>query len=173
MVRGTPCRRTISLKTNSAMCEASSLLWQGIKCAILLKRSTTTKIESLPLLVRGNPRTKSIEMSSQETLGMGKGVYKPWGFKRYLALWHVTQRRTYLSTSRRIFGQKKWSASTCSVFLAPKWPISLPAWTSCKTIRRTEQSGMQRLLALNKKSVIQMELFSALAITTFIKWFSK
>ena len=40
------------------MWEASSTLWHGIKCAILLNLSTTTKIESTPLWVLGSPRTK-------------------------------------------------------------------------------------------------------------------
>jgi hypothetical protein len=81
MVCGIQCKRTISLKNNSTICEASSFLWHGIKCAILLNRSTTTKMESLTYFVRGKPRIKSMDMSSQGTLGIGSGVYKPWGFK--------------------------------------------------------------------------------------------
>ena len=54
MVFGTPCRRTIFLKNKVAICDTSFVLLQGIKCAILEKRSTTTNMESLPFLVRGN-----------------------------------------------------------------------------------------------------------------------
>jgi hypothetical protein len=142
MGRGTPCNRTIFLKNNSAICEeASWILWQGIKWAILLKWSTTTKIESFPLLVLCKRRTISIEISYQGTLGIGKGVYKPQGFKR-----HVGHRWTCLSTSRLIFGQKKLWTSTCSVFLAPKFPIRPLVCASYKNIMRREQSGMQSLL---------------------------
>ena len=56
-----------------------------MKCAILEKRSTTTKMLSLPLLVLGNPKTKSIEISAQGIEGTGRGIYKPCGFKRDLA----------------------------------------------------------------------------------------
>jgi hypothetical protein len=68
-------------------------------------RSTTTKIESLPFFVQGKPKTKSILMSSQGLLAIGKGVYKQYGSSFDLALWYVTQRQTSLSTSRIIFGQ--------------------------------------------------------------------
>jgi len=47
--------------------------------ASLVKGSTTTKIESIPLDFLGCPRMKSIEMSTKGMLGMGRGVYKPWG----------------------------------------------------------------------------------------------
>jgi hypothetical protein len=77
MVHGIPCKRTTSLKNNSTICEVSSLLWLGIKCAISLNRSTTTKIDSLHYFIHGKPRTKSMDMSSQGTLGIGSGVYKP------------------------------------------------------------------------------------------------
>jgi hypothetical protein len=61
------------------------VLRQGIKCVILEKRSTTTKTLSLPLFVRGNPKTKSIEISAHGTEGIGRGIYKPCGFNRDLA----------------------------------------------------------------------------------------
>src|SRR6266540_6137607 len=95
-----------------------------MKCAILENLSTTTKMLSLPFLVLGNPKIKSIEISSQGTLGTGRGMYKPCGLSRDLACWHVVQRATKRSTSHLIFGQKKWLASMSSVFLTPKCPIS-------------------------------------------------
>src|SRR3954466_11629223 len=77
IVLGTPCKHTISLKNRLATCDASSLLWQAIKCAILENLSTTTNILSWPYLVRGNPNTKSILISSQGVVGVDSGVYKP------------------------------------------------------------------------------------------------
>jgi hypothetical protein len=46
-------------------------------CVILENLSTITKTESLLLLVLGKPKTKSIEISVQCSLGIGKRVYKP------------------------------------------------------------------------------------------------
>jgi hypothetical protein len=43
--------------------------------------STTTKILSIPLLVRGNPKIKSIKISAQGVEGTGRDIYKPCGFK--------------------------------------------------------------------------------------------
>jgi hypothetical protein len=56
-----------------------------MKWAILENRSTTTKMLSLPFLALGNPKTKSIEISSQGEVGTGKGIYKPWLFNCDLA----------------------------------------------------------------------------------------
>jgi len=56
---------------------ASSTLWHGIKCAILLKQSTTTKIKLNTLWVLGRPRMKSMLISYQGVETTGKGVYKP------------------------------------------------------------------------------------------------
>jgi len=64
-----------SLKNRSAIFIASSVLWQAIKCAILENLSTTTNIESLHFLDLGRPKMKSIEISTQGSLGTGKGVY--------------------------------------------------------------------------------------------------
>ena len=50
-----------------------------MKCAILENLSTTAKIESLPFLDLGKPKTKSIEISTQGALGTGRGVYNPCG----------------------------------------------------------------------------------------------
>jgi hypothetical protein len=38
-----------------------------------------------PLLLLGNPKTKSIEISAQGIEGTGRGIYKPCGFERDLA----------------------------------------------------------------------------------------
>ena len=91
-----------------------------MKCAILENLSTTTKIESLPFLDLGKSKTKSIEISTQGTLGAGRGVYNPCGKTLDLACLHVTHLAQTLSTSRFIFGQKKISYNTSKVFLTPK-----------------------------------------------------
>jgi hypothetical protein len=65
--------------------EASSILCHGMKLAILGNLSTSTKMLSRPLLVLCKPNTKSIEISSQGTLGTYRGIYKPCGFSRDLA----------------------------------------------------------------------------------------
>ena len=46
MLRGTPCRQTISLKKSWAVWAASVVLEQAMKWAILLNRSTTTRMAS-------------------------------------------------------------------------------------------------------------------------------
>jgi hypothetical protein len=43
-----------------------------MKCIILKNLSTTKNIESLPL---GNPKTRSMNISIQGSLGTGKGVH--------------------------------------------------------------------------------------------------
>ena len=50
-----------------------------MKCAILENLSTTTKIESLPFLDLGKPKTKFIKISTQGALGTGRGLYNPCG----------------------------------------------------------------------------------------------
>jgi hypothetical protein len=56
-----------------------------MKCAILENLSTTTKTESLPLLVLCKPKTKSIEILVQGSLGIGKGV-QTMGFQLRLSM---------------------------------------------------------------------------------------
>lgn len=86
---GTPCNRTTSLKNNLLMYEASKVILNAIKCAILENRSTTTNMESTPRRVLGSPNTKSIAMSSQIDLGMGNAMYNPVFSECPLAIWHV------------------------------------------------------------------------------------
>ena len=56
---------------------------------ILENLSTTTKIESLPHLDLGKPNSKSIEISIEGSLGIGSGMYEPWGCTRDFAYLHV------------------------------------------------------------------------------------
>ena len=86
---------------------ASSVLQQDMKCAIFENLSTTTKIETLPFLNLGKPKTKSIEISTQGALGMSRGVYNPCVKTLDLACLQVTHLAQTLSTSCFIFGKKK------------------------------------------------------------------
>jgi hypothetical protein len=78
-----------------------------MKCAILENVSTTTKTLSLSFFVLGSPKTKSIEISSQGTPGIGKGMYKPWGLRHDFAFQTVVQRATNLSMSLLILSKNK------------------------------------------------------------------
>jgi len=71
------------------MLVASSVLWHGMKCVILLNLSAITKIDSLPFFVLGNPKTNPLDMSTHGSLGTGKGVYNPCGKILDLGLQHV------------------------------------------------------------------------------------
>jgi hypothetical protein len=102
----------------------------------------------LPLLVLANLKTMSIEISVQGVEGTGRGIYKPYGFKRDLAFWHVVQQVRNRSTSHLIFGQKKCVAKTSSVFLTPKYPIKLPPCASYNNKRWTEPTGMHKWLVM-------------------------
>jgi hypothetical protein len=84
----------ISLENRLAICDASSLLWQAIKCDILENLSTTTNMESWPLFVRANPNIKSILISSHGVVVAGKGVCKPWGLNLDLDVLHLMQHLT-------------------------------------------------------------------------------
>lgn len=64
-----------------------SIVRHGIKYAILENLSTTTNFLSLFDLCK--PNTKSIDMSVQGLLDIGKGVYKPWGLTLDLAFYKL------------------------------------------------------------------------------------
>src|SRR3954470_11089952 len=51
-----------------------------MKCATLVRRSTTTHMESYPHLVLGNPVMKSIPILSHFQSGIGSGCNNPAGF---------------------------------------------------------------------------------------------
>jgi len=83
------CNLTTSLMNMRSKCEAFVVLLHGIKCVILENRSTTTKIKSCFLKVRGRPRMKL--RCSQGVKGTCKGVYKPLPTLHYLTnstVWH-------------------------------------------------------------------------------------
>ena len=74
---GKPCNLTISEKNKCATCVASLVFLHGMKCAILVKRSTTTMMESNPRCLFDKPKTNSKLTKSHGLFEMGKGVYNP------------------------------------------------------------------------------------------------
>jgi hypothetical protein len=60
-----------------------------MKCVILENLSTTKNMKSLPFLDLGKPKIKSIEISTQGSLGTCKGVYNSRGFTLDLACLQV------------------------------------------------------------------------------------
>jgi len=96
---GTPCRRTISLKNKLATFTALEVFLHAIKWAILEYLSTTTKTESTLRWVRGSPRMKSNDKSSQGVARMGNDMYKPVFYDCPLAAWHVGHHLTWLPMS--------------------------------------------------------------------------
>jgi hypothetical protein len=70
---GIPCRLTILSKYILAYRIVGYIVWTGMKCADLVRRSIITQIESNPFEVLGKPTMKSILISSHFQAGMGKG----------------------------------------------------------------------------------------------------
>jgi len=125
-------------------------LWHGMKCAILLNLSTTTKIEFIPLWVLGSSRTKSKVISTKGVDGMGKGVHSPWGITLDLACKKATHLVQYLWTSFFIWGRKNFSLRKTRVLLIPKCPISPPSWLSLTSNFLMDPWGIQSFPSLNK-----------------------
>lgn len=98
IVWGMSCNLTTSLKKKSATCVVSLDLWHAMKWVILLKLSIITNMLSRLFLVLGNLNTKSINISTQEQLGTGKGVYNPWDCTLDLTYLWATQLEQILST---------------------------------------------------------------------------
>ena len=118
---------------------ASIVFLQGIKCAILEKRSTTKNIESNPRWVRDSPRTKSILMSVQGWVGTGNGMYKPPFVAWPLDVWQTTQRSTKRATSRWSDYQKYESRTSLIVLSRPICPSLC---NSCMLRSRQLPSGI-------------------------------
>src|SRR2546423_1518843 len=85
---------------------------------------------SLPFLVLGKPKTKSILISIQGELGTGKGIYKPCGIDLDLPCLQAKQALHNLETSFFMFGQKKCSFNMFKVLSIPKCPIKPPQCAS-------------------------------------------
>ena len=89
-----------------AVSGAVTVVVVGTKCACLLRRSTKTRIASLPFLVFGRAVIKSIPIWSQFLVGIGRGCKVPDGaIGGVLYLWQVSQDETNQRISAVIFGQ--------------------------------------------------------------------
>src|ERR1700727_509067 len=86
-----------TLSSNS--CEvplASIFVIMGIKWAIFVSRSTTTRTVSNPLDF-GSSMMNFIDIDCHSLLGTGKGLRVPWSFECHCLLcWHVSHVPTYL-----------------------------------------------------------------------------
>jgi len=111
----------------------------------------TTKIEFIPFDVLRTPKIKSMEMSTQGIVGMGRRVYKPWGCTLDLAFLHAMHLSQKLCKDLRMWGQKKCSCNVSKVLATPKCPIR-PA--SCASLTRDclkDPWGTQSLFPLKRK----------------------
>src|SRR5258705_13260877 len=75
---GRPRWRPTCLTYNLASSSALVVSRHGIRCRILVRRQTTTKIAFLPL-DHGRPVTKSMDTSCHAFCGIGKGRRMPYG----------------------------------------------------------------------------------------------
>ena len=102
---GTPCFEKTCCTNSWASCGVVSVFNVGMKIAILVKRSTTTKIESWLSLV-GSPSIKSMESELHGRSGMGKNRRGPNGLCRIaFARLHSGQDLTKSVTNLSIPGQ--------------------------------------------------------------------
>jgi hypothetical protein len=78
IVNGRPWSQNMCAINKLANSFASTSVRQGTKCCSLVRRSTTTHMESQPF-DQGMPVTKSIDMSCQGLSGTGRGRNTPNG----------------------------------------------------------------------------------------------
>jgi len=76
-----------------------------MKCVILENLSITINIEFFPYLAMGKPKIKSIEISTQGSLGTCKGVFNPWDITLDLVCLHVVHLSQILCTFLFMLGQ--------------------------------------------------------------------
>lgn len=111
---------------------SSTVCTIGIRCTILLKRSTTTSKKSYHRIVFGRGPTKSMVTSTQRSSGCGEGCKNPIGLRfDAFVLWQVTQVVTYFWTSDVSPGQYTWSCTYCKVLFRPMCPDNTESWHSC------------------------------------------
>jgi len=92
---GMPCSLTTSLTNTYATDLVEYICLRGMKWPYLLRRSTTTKTASF-MLDLGSLLMKSMLISFQISVGLGKGWSSPCGeHVWYLFYWHTTHARTY------------------------------------------------------------------------------
>lgn len=101
---------------------------QGIRCCILMRQSTITKMASKPSLVE-RPVTKLIESSSHRRLRTGRGCRLPKGELRMSSAGQqVRQLRRYRSMYFLNFGQYYSHEMRLKVFALPAWPVEGASW---------------------------------------------
>ena len=76
---GTPCSRTILFKYFSANCSSEHPQRISMKCVDFVSLSMITHTALIPLIVRGNPVTKSIVILSHFHTGIRRGCNMPDG----------------------------------------------------------------------------------------------
>src|SRR5579875_385274 len=118
----------LSMKSR-AVSSPVTVLSHGTKCAILVSRSTTTKIESKPL-EDGRSTIKSMEIEDHGFSGIGSGCNNPYGRCRGILereqMSHVV---TYSLTDFHICSHQKSRDMSSMVLLKPKCPA---AGRSCR-----------------------------------------
>jgi hypothetical protein len=74
IVFGTPCKQTISAKNeiSNMRCIIAPVTWY--KISHFREMIVSHKILSLPLFVLCNPKIKPIELSSKDTIEIGRGM---------------------------------------------------------------------------------------------------
>src|SRR5687767_560542 len=102
---GRPCRRNTTSTKTFAVISAEILSETGVRCTILLNRSTNTRMPFLPCLSLGSPNMKSILTDFQLSVGTANersgACVEPEGFTR----WQISQVLTYLRTHLYMCGQ--------------------------------------------------------------------
>ena len=100
-------RDTISWTKISISFSAKILFWIGIKCTLLVNRSTMTQVESTLCAVLGSFVIKSIVMSSHFHTGIYNGCILPWGrWCSALIFLQVKHRSTNHTISRFMQGHQ-------------------------------------------------------------------
>src|SRR6185369_17125723 len=105
---------------NWAYCFVVCVVFTGRKCAVLVRQSTITHIESYPLEVLGKPTMKSILMSSHFQEGILRGCKGPAGLKWLaLTLRQVSYSDTYFAISRFILVHQNRCLRSWYILLLP------------------------------------------------------
>jgi hypothetical protein len=119
---GTPCNFRMLSICNFTNLSSPYVIRTGMKCVTLVRRSTITHIESLPLGVLGSPLMKSILISSHLHSGMGNGWSNPLGFWcSALTHWHTSHCATNLAASTFIPLHQYLSRISTYILVALGW----------------------------------------------------
>lgn len=96
---------TISWKKKCAIEVESYVFLQAIKCTVFENLSTTTNIESWPIIVHDNPNMKSMDKSNKIFSRISNGMYNHVFYRCPLPSWQIWHLCTILSTSLFNCGQ--------------------------------------------------------------------